>query len=153
MVGADVDRLEGGQGKGGSNGRRSGGGGGAGGAGGAGFDGLGLGARSNHTGGGARAAPGRRLPWEQAAPVERSGAGRRIDLSVRDPKSIDQVVTLKSIKVHSLKSNIAAALGLKLDHPIMSKLWGLGDQTYRQNRCSKQVYVHGFYYESITIDK
>ena len=68
--------------------------------------------------------------------MQRNGEGRRIDLSVRDPKSIDQVVTLKSIKVHSLKSNIAAALGLKLDHPIMSKLWGLGDQTYRQRHIS-----------------
>ena len=43
MVGADGNRLEGGQGKGGSNVRRSGGGGGAG------FDGLGLGVRGRHT--------------------------------------------------------------------------------------------------------
>ena len=47
-------------------------------------------------------------------------------------KIIDHVVTLKSIKGQSLESNIAAALGLKLHHPIMSKLWGLVDQTQRQ---------------------
>ena len=49
MVGADGDRLESGQGKGGSKGRRGSGGGGGGG--GAGVDGLGLQARSRHTGG------------------------------------------------------------------------------------------------------
>ena len=64
--------------------------------------------------------------------MERSGAGRRIDLSGRDPKIIYQVVTLKYIKGQSLESNIAADMGLELHHPIMSKLWGLGDQTYRQ---------------------
>ena len=40
--------------------------------------------------GGPRAAPGKRRPWEQAAPVERSGtkwSGRKIDLSGRDPSS------------------------------------------------------------------
>ena len=57
--------------------------------------------------------------------VEQSGAGQRIELSGRYSKSIDQVVTLKSIKGQSLESNIAAALGLELHHPIMSKLWGL----------------------------
>ena len=31
----------------------------------------------------------------------------------------------------SLKSNIAAALGLELHHPMMSNLWGLRDQNYR----------------------
>ena len=72
--------------KGGSKGRRRSGGGG-----GAGVDGLGLGARSRHTGGGPLVAPGRRCPWEQAAPVERSGEGRRINSSVGDLKH-DQVV-------------------------------------------------------------
>ena len=33
-----------------------------------------LGSQSRHTGGRPRAAPGRRRPWEQAAPVERIGA-------------------------------------------------------------------------------
>ena len=46
MMGADGDRLEGGQGKCGSKGRRRSGGGGR-----AGVDGLGLGARSRHAGG------------------------------------------------------------------------------------------------------
>ena len=45
MVGADGDRLEGGQGKGDSKGRRSGGGGRAG------VDRIGLGAQGRHTGG------------------------------------------------------------------------------------------------------
>ena len=63
--------------------------------------------------------------------MEGSGAGRRIDLSGRDPKSIDQVVTLKYIKGQSLDSNIAAALGLEFHHPMMSNIWGLGYQTYR----------------------
>ena len=84
------------------------------------------------TPGGPRAAPGRRRPWEQVAPVEHSGSGRRIDLSSRDPKNHDQAVTLKYIKGQSLEFNIAAALGLEIHHPIMSKLWGLVDQTYRQ---------------------
>ena len=43
----------------------------------------------------------------------------------------DQVVTLKSIKGQIIESNIAAALGLEIHHPIMSKLWGPGYQTYR----------------------
>ena len=49
----------------------------------------------------------------------------------------DQVLLFKYIKGQSLESNIAAALGLELRHPIMSKLWGLGYQTYRQiyRRC------------------
>ena len=63
--------------------------------------------------------------------VERSGAEWRIKLSGGDLKR-DQVVFFKSIMGQSLESNIAAALGLELHHPIMSKLWGLGDQTYRQ---------------------
>ena len=46
MVGVDRDQLEGGQGKGGSKVRRKSGGGG-----GAGVDGIGLVARSRHTGG------------------------------------------------------------------------------------------------------
>ena len=41
----------------------------------------------------------------------------------------DNVVLFKSIKGQSLEFNIAAAMGLELHHPIMSKLWGLGDQT------------------------
>ena len=61
--------------------------------------------------------------------MEQSGAGRRIDLSGRDPKKHDQSSYFKSIKGQSLEFNIAAALGLELRHPIMSKLWGLGDQT------------------------
>ena len=61
-----------------------------------------------------------------------SGAGRRIDLSGGDPKKHDQSSYFKYIKGHSLECNIAAALGLELHHPIMSKLWRLGDQTYRQ---------------------
>ena len=65
-----------------------------------------------------------------------SGAGRIIDLSGRDPKSIDQVVTLKYIKVQRIESNIAAALGLELHHPIMSKLCGLRYHTYRQTDSS-----------------
>ena len=64
--------------------------------------------------------------------AERSGEERRIDLSVRDPQKHDQSSYFKSIKGQILEFNIAAALGLELHHPIMSKLWGLGDQTYRQ---------------------
>ena len=64
--------------------------------------------------------------------MELSGAGRRIDLVGSDPKIIDHVVTLKSIKGQSLEYNIAAAMGLELHHPIMSKLWEFGDHTYRQ---------------------
>ena len=64
--------------------------------------------------------------------MERSGAGRRIDLSGRDPKKHDQSSYFKSIKEQSLEFNIAAAQGLELHHPIMSKIWGLGDQNYRQ---------------------
>ena len=72
MVGADRDRLEGGQGKGGSKGRRR-----SDGAGGAGVDGLGLVARSRHTGGDCGrhqvggVPGGKRLQWSGA---ERSGA-------------------------------------------------------------------------------
>ena len=44
--------------------------------------------------------------------VERSGAGRRIDLSGRDPKKHDQSSYFRSIKGQSLEFNIAAALGL-----------------------------------------
>ena len=70
MVGADGDRLEGGQGKGGSKGRRSGGGGGAG------VDRIGLGAQGRHTGGErvrhqGGGVPGiKRLQWSR---VERGG--------------------------------------------------------------------------------
>ena len=64
--------------------------------------------------------------------VERSGAGRRSDLSGRDTKKHEQRSYYKSIKGQSLEFIIAAYLGLELPHPIMSKLWGLGDQTYRQ---------------------
>ena len=71
-----------------------------------------------------------RRPWEQAAPVERSGAGQRINPSSEDLKHY-QVVFCKSIKGQGLESNIAAALGLELHRPIMSKLWGLRYQTYR----------------------
>ena len=63
--------------------------------------------------------------------MEQSGAGRRINSSSGDLKH-EQVVFLKYIKGKSLESNIAAFLGLELHPPIMSKLWGLGDQTYRQ---------------------
>ena len=89
----------------------------------AGFDGLGIGAQNRHTRGDHRRHQGgdvpgsKRLQWSG---VERSGAGRRIDLSGRDPKKHDQVVTLKYIKGQSLEFNIAAALGLELHHPIMS---------------------------------
>ena len=63
--------------------------------------------------------------------VERSGAGRRrINLLGGDLKH-GQVVFFKYIKGQSLESNIAAALGLELHHPIISKLWGLGNHTYR----------------------
>ena len=62
--------------------------------------------------------------------VERSGAGQRIDLSGKNPKNHDQSSYFKSIKGQSLDFNKAAALGLELHHPIMSKLWGLGDQNY-----------------------
>ena len=65
-----------------------------------------------------------------------SGAGWRIDLSGRDPKKHNQIIYFKSIKGQSLEFNIAAALGLELHHPIMSKLWRLGDQTYRQTLLS-----------------
>ena len=63
--------------------------------------------------------------------VERSGAEwsgveRRINSLGGDLKH-DQVVFFKSIKVKSLESNIAAAMGLELHHTIMSKLWVLGD--------------------------
>ena len=64
-----------------------------------------------------------------------------IDLLGRDPKSIDHVVTLKSIKGQSIESNIAAALGLELHHPIMSKLWGLGDQTYIEYAISHYAHM------------
>ena len=85
MVGADKDRLEGGQVKGGSKGRRQSGGGG-----GAGVDGLGIRSRSRHTGGYRRrhrggGVPGsKRLQWSR---VERSGEGRRIN-SLGGPKSM-----------------------------------------------------------------
>ena len=102
--------------------RSSGGSGGSG----AGVDGLKLGAQSRHTGGGAQAAPGRRRPWEQAAPVERSGVGRRVNPSGGDLKAWPSS-TFKYIKGQSLEFNIAAAMGLELHHPIMSKLWGLRD--------------------------
>ena len=59
-----------------------------------------------------------------------SGAGRRIDLTVRDNKNNDHSSYFKSIKGHSLEFNIAAALGLDLHHPIMGKLCGIRDQTY-----------------------
>ena len=52
--------------------------------------------------------------------MERSGAGRRINSSGGDLKH-DQVVFFKYIKGQSLESNIAAALGLELHHPIISK--------------------------------
>ena len=57
--------------------------------------------------------------------------GRRINLSGRDLKACPSI-TFKSIKGQSLESNIVAALGLEPHHPIMSKLWGLRDQNYRQ---------------------
>ena len=63
--------------------------------------------------------------------MEQSGAGRRINSLSGDLKH-DQVVFFKYIKGQSLESNIAAALGLELHHPIMSKLWGIRNQTYRQ---------------------
>ena len=71
MVGADGDRLEGGQVKGGSKGRKRNGGGG-----GAGVDGLGIGAQSRHTGGdrgrhrGGVVPGSKRLQWSG---VERGG--------------------------------------------------------------------------------
>ena len=74
---------------------------------------------------GPRAAPGRRRPWEPAAPVEQSGAGGGIDLSGGDTKTHDQSRYFKYIKGKILEFNIDAALGLELHHPIMSKLWGL----------------------------
>ena len=64
--------------------------------------------------------------------MEQSGAGRRTDLSGRDIKKHEQRSYYKSIKGPSIEFIIAAALGLELHHPIMSKLWGLGYQTYRQ---------------------
>ena len=85
MVGADGDRLEGGQGKGGSKVRRRRGGGGR-----AGVYGLGLGAQSRHTRGDRRrhrggSVPGiKRLQWSG---VEQSGAGQRINLSGGDLKA------------------------------------------------------------------
>ena len=94
------------------------------------------------TPGGTAGGPGRRSPWEPAAPVEQSGAGKKIDLSGRDPKKYYQSSYFKSIKGKSLEFNIAAALGLEIHHPIMSKLWGLGDQTYRQthrHKTSRQI--------------
>ena len=69
--------------------------------------------------------------------MERSGAGWRIDLSGRDTKKHDHSSSFKSIKGQSLEFNISDALGLELHHPIMSKLWGLGDQTYRQTDISQ----------------
>ena len=78
MVGADGDRLEGGQGKGGSKGRRIGGGGGSR------VEGIGLGARGRHTGGdrmrhqGGGVPGSKRLQWSG---VERSGAEWRINSS------------------------------------------------------------------------
>ena len=95
MVGADGDRLEGGQGNGGGKGRRRIGGGGGGG--GAGVDRLGLRSRSRHTGGergrhwGGGVPGSKRLQWSgversgversgaEWSGVERSGAGRRMD--------------------------------------------------------------------------
>ena len=83
-MGADGDRLEGGQGKGGSNRIRSGGGGGAG------VDGLGLGIQGRHTGGDRKrhrggGVPGsKRLQWSG---VERSGAGRSTNSIGRGPKA------------------------------------------------------------------
>ena len=92
MMEVDGDRLEGGQGKGGSKGRRLSGGGG-----GAGVDGLGIGARSRHTGGDrgrhqGGGVPGcKRLQWSgversgaewsgvERSGAEWSGAGRRIN--------------------------------------------------------------------------
>ena len=68
--------------------------------------------------------------------VDRSGAGRRIDLLGGDPKKHDQSSYFKSIKGQSLESNIAAALVLELHHPIMSKLWGLVDQTHNGSKIS-----------------
>ena len=67
MVGADGDKLEGGQGNSGGKGRRRSGGGGGGGV-----DGLGLGARSRHTGGdrgrhrGGGVPGSKRLQWSGA---------------------------------------------------------------------------------------
>ena len=51
-----------------------------------------------------------------------SGAGRRINSSGGDLKH-EQVVFFKYITGQSLESNIAAAMGLELHHPIMSTLW------------------------------
>ena len=62
----------------------------------------------------------------------RSEAGRRINSSGGDLKHDQVEKKNESIKGQSLDSNIAAVLGLELHHPIMSKLWGPGEQTYRQ---------------------
>ena len=152
-MGADGDRLEGGQRKGGSNGRKSGIGGGAG------VDGLGLGAQGRHTGGdrvrhrGGGVPGSKGLQWSGAewsgversgaewSGVERSGAGRRINSLGGDLKQGQRSI-FKYIKGQSLESNIAADLGLEHHHPIMSNLWGLGDQTYRQtDSCMIKKYL------------
>ena len=49
------------------------------------------------TPGGLHTAPGRRRLWEQAAPVERSGSGRRINSSGGELKH-DQVVLLNILR-------------------------------------------------------
>ena len=54
-------------------------------------------------------------------------------------KKHDRSSYYKSIKGQSLEFVIAAAPGLELHHPIMSKLWGLGDQTYRQTEASRKL--------------
>ena len=56
--------------------------------------------------------------------VERSGAGQRINSSGGDLKQ-DQRSIFQILNGQSLESNIAAALGLKHHHPIISKIWGI----------------------------
>ena len=66
-----------------------------------------------------------------------SGSGWRINFSSGDIKQ-EQRSIFKSNKEQSLESNIFAALVLEHHRPIMSKLWGLGDQTYRQTENPNQ---------------
>ena len=67
-------------------------------------------------------------------------SGWRIKSSGVDQKH-EQVVFFKSVKGQSLEYNIAAALGLELHNPIMSKLWGLGYQTYRQTFSFDKLHI------------
>ena len=90
------------------------------------------------------------LGASRSSEAERSGVGWRIDLLDRDSKIIDHVVTLKYIKGQSLECNIAAALVLELHHPIMSKLWGLRDQTNRQTVLQVILLIHKAYYSTIS---